>query len=43
MSIHITPHDEGWQVKSSGAKKAYKVKRTQKEAIEVGKTVAKNQ
>ena len=43
MSIHVTPHEEGWQVKSSGAKKAYKVKSTQKEAIEVAKIVAKNQ
>lgn len=43
MSVHVSPHKEGWQVKTAGAKKAYKVKDTQKEAIEVAKTVAKNQ
>ena len=43
MAVHITPHKEGWQVKSSKAKKAYRVVDTQKEAIGIGKTVAKNQ
>ena len=43
MAVHVTPHKEGWQVKSTGAKKAYKVKSTQKEAIKTAKTVAKNQ
>lgn len=43
MAVHITPHEKGWQVKSEKAKKAYKVTKTQEEAIKVGKTVAKNQ
>ncbi len=43
MSIHITPHKNGWQVKSNGSIKAYRVVATQKEAIEIAKTVAKNQ
>lgn len=41
-AVHVTPHEEGWQVKSAKAKKAYKVTRTQKEAIVVAKKVAKN-
>ncbi len=43
MSVHITPHKEGWQVKTGGKDKAYRVAKTQKEAIEIAKTVAKNQ
>lgn len=43
MAIHIAPHEEGWQVKTAKAKKAYRVTKTQKEAIQIGKTVAKNQ
>lgn len=43
MSIHITPHKNGWQVKTGGADKAYRVVSTQKEAIGIAKQVAKNQ
>ncbi len=43
MAIHVTPHKEGWQVKTGGAKKAYRVTDTQQEAIEIATTVAKNQ
>ena len=43
MSIHITPHSDGWQVLSGNAKKAYRVVSTQEQAIEIAKTVAKNQ
>lgn len=43
MSVHITPHKNGWQVLSSNSDKAYRVVDTQKEAIEIAKEVAKNQ
>ena len=42
MAIHVTPHESGWQVKTGGAKKAYRVKDTQEEAIAIAKSVAKN-
>ena len=43
MAVHVTPHKNGWQVKSGGAKKAYRVVPTQKEAMDIAKGVAKNQ
>lgn len=43
MAVHVTPHKNGWQVKSGGSDKAYRVVSTQKEAMEIAKTVAKNQ
>jgi len=43
MAVHVTPHRTGWQVKSSGASKAHRVVSTQKQAIEIATTVAKNQ
>ena len=42
MAIHVTPHKEGWQVKTGGASKAYRVKDTQAEAIVIAKGVARN-
>jgi len=41
--VHVTKRDNGWAVKSAGSEKAVKVTSTQKEAIEVGKSIAKNQ
>ena len=43
MSVHVTPHENGWQVKTGGSDKAYRVVATQKEALEIAKSVAKNQ
>ena len=43
MSIHVTPRKDGWQVKRKGTTKAHRVVETQKEAIEIARTVAKNQ
>ena len=41
---HVTPHPNGgWQVKSAGGKKATVVTKTQSEAIEIAKKIAKNQ
>ena len=42
MAVHVTPHKNGWQVKSGGSDKAYRVVSTQKEAMEIAKTVAKS-
>lgn len=41
---HVTRHPSGgWQVKGAGNDKATKVTETQKEAIEVAKSIAQNQ
>lgn len=40
---HVVPHKEGWAVKGAGNSKATKVHETQKEAINHGKEIAKNQ
>lgn len=42
MSIHVTKHPRGWQVKSAGAKRAYRVVKTQAEALAIAKRVATN-
>ena len=43
MSIHVTPHSKGWQVKRGTTEKAYKVTDTQQEAVVVARKVAINQ
>ena len=40
---HVVPHGEKWQVKSAGSSRATIITTTQKEAIQVAKTIAKNQ
>lgn len=41
---HVTPHrGGGWQVKGAGNGRATVVTSTQEKAIQVGKTIAKNQ
>ncbi|ADZ82552.1 MULTISPECIES: DUF2188 domain-containing protein [Cellulosilyticum] len=40
---HITPHQDGWQVKSEGSTKATKVFPTQQQAIDYGRDLAKGQ
>lgn len=40
---HVTPHKNGWQVKSAGNSKATKVTSTQKSAIKVARSIAMNQ
>lgn len=40
---HVTPKNGKWQVKGAGNDKATKTFDTQKEAIEYGKSIAKNQ
>jgi stress response protein YsnF len=40
---HVTPHREGeWQIKGAGNDKATKIVPTQKEAIEIARTIANN-
>ena len=44
MAVHVTPSKSGgWQVKTGGAEKAYRVTETQKEAELIARKVAKNQ
>lgn len=43
MAVHVTPHKNGWQVKTGGTTKAHRVVDTQKKAIDIAKTIAKNQ
>jgi hypothetical protein len=40
---HIVPHSDGWAVKGAGNEKATSVHNTQKEAIEAGREIARNQ
>lgn len=41
-TVHVTPNGSNWNVKTSNSSKAYRVVDTQKEAINIAKTVAKN-
>ena len=40
---HVVPHKDGFAVKGAGNSKYTKVTSTQKEAIDVARTIAKNQ
>ncbi|MFC3694143.1 DUF2188 domain-containing protein [Chenggangzhangella methanolivorans] len=40
---HIVPHDEGWAVRGEGNSRATSVHDTQREAIEHGREIARNQ
>jgi len=40
---HVVKHPDGWAVKSAGNEKATKVTKTQHEAIDIAKGIAKNQ
>lgn len=40
---HVVPHGKEWAVKGAGNEKATSVHRTQQEAIEAGRQIAKNQ
>lgn len=39
---HVTPHNEGWSVKSEGAKQPSAIYKTKTEAIQNGKEIAQN-
>ena len=38
--VHVTPHDDGWQVRREGAQRARSVHRTQADAEESGRATA---
>jgi hypothetical protein len=40
---HVVKHSDGWAVKGAGNDKATRVKKTQQEAIDIAKQIAKNQ
>ncbi|HBR51524.1 MAG TPA: hypothetical protein DEA71_15735 [Nitrospira sp.] len=40
---HVVPHDGEWAVRSAGSQRATSIHRTQGEAIEVGREIARNQ
>lgn len=40
---HVVPHPQGWAVKSAGSDRATKVVRTQQEAIDIARKIARNQ
>lgn len=40
---HVVPHPNGWAVKGAGGQRASSVHRTQQEAIDQGRSVARNQ
>ena len=40
---HVVPHKDGWAVRSAGSQRASSVHRTQREAIDTGRDIARNQ
>jgi hypothetical protein len=40
---HVVPHDDGWAVRGAGSRRASSVHETQREAIQVGRQIARNQ
>lgn len=40
---HVVKHQDGWAVKGAGNQKATRVTQTQKQAIDIARTISKNQ
>ncbi|MDE0555848.1 MAG: DUF2188 domain-containing protein [Candidatus Poribacteria bacterium] len=40
---HVVPHEDGWAVRGAGSQRASSVHRTQREAIDAGREIARNQ
>ena len=40
---HVVPHDGEWAVRGAGSQRATSVHRTQREAIDTGRQIARNQ
>lgn len=40
---HVVPHDDGWAVRGAGSQRATSIHRTQREAIDTGREIARNQ
>ena len=41
-NVHVTKRENGWAVITEGSEKAVKITETQREAIDLGKSIAKN-
>lgn len=42
-NIHIVPHEDGWAVTREGAERVSRVVDTQREAIDIGTTIAERE
>ena len=40
---HVVPHDHGWAVRGAASQRATSVHRTQREAIDAARRIARNQ
>ncbi len=40
---HVVPHEDGWAVRGAGSQRATSVHQTQREAIDAGRQIARNQ
>ena len=40
---HVVPHADGWAVRGAGSSRATKVVDTQREAIDIARSIAQNQ
>ena len=40
---HVVPHEDGWAVRGAGSQKASSVHSTQREAIDAGREITRNQ
>lgn len=40
---HVVPHDDGWAVRGAGSQRATSLHRTQQDAINSGREIARNQ
>lgn len=40
---HVVPHPQGWAVRGSGSERATSVHQTQRDAIDAGRSIARNQ
>lgn len=40
---HVVPHEDGWAVRGAGSQRATSVHRTQREAVDVGREISRNQ
>lgn len=40
---HVVPHEDGWAVRGAGSRRATSVHQTQREAIDTGRQIARNQ
>ena len=42
-TLHVVPHDDNWAVRRAGSKRVTVTKRTQQEAFEAARDIARNQ